>query len=78
MENLSLDMNLTLNVLPLLILGLPLLAWIALYARGAEARDLLFWGAISVVIPVLGPVVAIIFALRLQSFKTKRGKAIKA
>lgn len=37
------------------------LAWIALYRRGAPARDLLFWGALAVVIPLLGPLVALLF-----------------
>ncbi len=48
------------------------LSWIALYWRGAEARDLIFWGAISVVIPLLGPLSALIFALRLKKDKSKR------
>ncbi len=48
------------------------LSWIALYARGAEARDLIFWGAISVVVPLLGPLAALAFALRLKADKPKR------
>ncbi len=62
------------SIFPLLALVLPLLAWIALYARGASARDLIFWGAISVVIPILGPLAAIIFALRIKADKVKRQK----
>lgn len=48
------------------------LSWIALYVRGAEARDLIFWGAISVVVPLLGPLAALAFALRLKGDKPKR------
>lgn len=47
------------------------LSWIALYVRGAEARDLIFWGAIAVVVPLLGPLVALVFALRLKADKPK-------
>lgn len=47
------------------------LSWIALYRRGAEARDLIFWGAISVVVPLLGPLAALVFALRLKKDKSK-------
>ena len=50
------------------------LSWIALYVRGAEARDLIFWGAISVVIPLLGPLAAFAFALRLKADKPKRAE----
>ena len=50
------------------------LSWIALYLRGAEARDLIFWGAISVVIPLLGPLAALVFALRLKADKPKRAE----
>ncbi len=47
------------------------LSWIALYWRGADARDLIFWGAISVVVPLLGPLAALLFALRLKKDKSK-------
>lgn len=63
-------MDIIINLTPF-IWVLTVLAWIALYIRGAEARDLLFWGAIAVAIPFLGPVAAIVFALRLQRRKTK-------
>lgn len=63
------------GIFSLQALLLPLLAWVALYARGATARDLIFWGAISVVVPVLGPLAAIVFALRLKAGKPKRQDA---
>lgn len=75
MDNLSI--NPLYAILPFVIVGMPVMSWIVLYFRGAEARDLLFWGAIAVVIPVLGPVAAIVFALRLQLCKTKRGRAVR-
>lgn len=77
MQSTSEGFSLLINILPLLLLGLPVLAWIALYARGAEARDLLFWGAIAVVIPLLGPIAAVVFAFRLQSYKTKPSSALR-
>ena len=77
MVSLNLGSNPIFAILSLLVLGLPVLSWIALYARGAEVRDLLFWGAISVVLPILGPIAALIFAFRLTSFKTKRNAAIR-
>ncbi len=48
---------------PLALILLPI-TWIALYRRGAPARDMLFWGAIAVVIPVLGPLATFIFYRR--------------
>lgn len=44
------------------------LSWIALYMRGAEARDLIFRGAI----PLLGPLAAMILAFRLKRDTSKR------
>lgn len=78
MENLNLGINPLYSFLAFLILALPVFSWLALYARGAEARDLLFWGAISVVIPILGPVAAIIYAFRLTSDKTKPSAALRS
>ena len=63
------------EILSLVVLASVVLAplsWIALYLRGAEARDLIFWGAISVVVPLLGPLAALVFALRLKADKSKR------
>lgn len=68
----NLGISPVLSFIQLLVVALPVLAWIALYVRGAEARDLLFWGAIAVVIPILGPLAASIFALRLRRNKMKR------
>lgn len=68
----NLGINPLFGILPLLYWGLLIISWTVLYARGAEARDLLFWGAIGVVIPLLGPIGAIIFALRLKRDKAKR------
>lgn len=60
-------------ILPFLYWGLLIVSWIALYVRGAEARDLLFWGAIGVVIPILGPLAAICYAWRLRSRMKRDG-----
>ena len=73
MENLGINSVFTL--ISLLVLALPVLSWMVLYLRGADARDLLFWGAIAVVISILGPLVAIAFACRLQPDKAKRERA---
>ena len=59
-------------ILQLSIFILPVVSWIVLYVKGAEARDLLFWGVIVVVIPILGPLAAIIYALRSNRGKQKR------
>lgn len=66
------------GVLPLLYYGLVLLSWIVLYRRGAEARDLLFWGAVAVVVPIPGPMAAIVYGVRLQRDKMKRVGRVSA
>ena len=64
--------NPILLMLQLSIFTLPVVSWIVLYVKGAAARDLLFWGVIVVVIPILGPLAAIIYALRSNLGKQKR------
>ncbi len=40
-------------------------AWIFLYWRGKPTRDLLFWGAIAVALPIIGPMaMTLYFVLR--------------
>ena len=35
-----------------------------MYRRGLDARDMLFWGVIIVVIPLLGPLAAVVYIRR--------------
>ena len=48
---------------PLAFVLLPI-AWIYLYRRGASTREMLFWGAIAAALPILGPLVTMIFYRR--------------
>jgi len=71
--------NLGMNVGPLLVWAsyfcLPFIAWVYLYRQGAPARDLIFWGAIALFIPVLGPLAAFIgFRARRRQAKAKHGE----
>ena len=59
-----------LELAPIVGILLPLLVWIYMYRKGAEARDLIFWGVIIVVIPLLGPLAAVVY-IRLRG-KPKR------
>jgi len=36
-------------------------AWYYLLRRGASARDFFYWGALALIVPILGPLVTIIF-----------------
>ena len=65
LENLGINPVLILLQAGVLV-GLPILSWIVLYARGAATRDLLFWGVIALALPLVGPLSAIVFALRLK------------
>ena len=40
--------------------ALTVAAWIYLYRSGAAARDMIFWGVIVLLIPVLGPIATLI------------------
>ncbi len=51
----------------------PIVAWLYLYLRGATARDLIFWGAIILFIPVLGPIIALLGFTAMRRHKSKRG-----
>ena len=53
-----------LDLAPFIGILLPLLVWIYMYRQGAEARDLIFWGVIIVVIPLLGPLAAVVYMRR--------------
>ncbi len=49
-------------ILGLVIVYGPMLgAWLYLYRKGAEARDLIFWGMLSLLIPILGPLAVFAF-----------------
>ena len=62
--------ELVIVLLQIAFLALPLLAWVYMYRQGAAARDLIFWGVLCVVIPILGPIAAML-AIR-RSGKQKR------
>jgi hypothetical protein len=66
------------EVLLLAVFGLPLLSWIVLYARGARARDMIFWSVILVLVPLLGPLAALVFAWRLKKDKRKNLESASA
>ncbi len=53
----------------LIVYGPMLGAWIYLYRTGVEARNLIFWGALSLLIPILGPLAVFAF---FRSGKHKR------
>ncbi len=63
--------SILIQVYPFVFILLPLLAWIYLYRKGAEARDLIFWGVISLVIPLLGPIAAMLYIRRRDKHKRK-------
>ncbi len=46
------------------LLLLPLIAWVALYRKGAPTRDMIFWGVIALLIPLLGPIAALLYLRR--------------
>lgn len=50
--------------------ALPVAAWIYLYRSGAAARDMIFWGVIVLLIPVLGPIATLIFFRNRRKTKT--------
>ena len=50
--------------------ALTVAAWIYLYRSGAAARDMIFWGAIVLLIPVLGPIATLIFFRNRRKTKT--------
>ena len=60
---LDLPFDLVSGTLPLAMLLIPIV-WIYLYRRGTSTRDMLFWGAIAVAIPILGPLAALVFHRR--------------
>lgn len=48
-------------VLPIVEIVLAAVAWIYLYRRGSEVRELIFWGGIIFLIPILGPIVMFVY-----------------
>lgn len=44
----------------LLSLILFFIAWYNLYRKGASPRDVFYWGALALIVPILGPLVTII------------------
>ena len=51
------------EALGLYVLGVILffIAWYYLYRKGASPRDVFYWGALALIVPILGPLVTIIF-----------------
>ena len=45
----------------IIIAALPVAAWIYLYRQGGETRDLVFWGVLILLVPLIGPVVTFLF-----------------
>lgn len=56
--------ELTIVAMQIAFLALPLLAWVYMYRKGAAARDLIFWGVLCVVIPIVAPLLAMFFTRR--------------
>ncbi len=56
--------ELTIILIQVCFILLPLVAWVYMYRKGAAARDLIFWGVISLVIPLLGPIAAMLYIRR--------------
>ena len=50
-------------VLGLFVLSVTMLfaAWCFLYRRRASSRDVFYWGALALIVPILGPLVTIFF-----------------
>ncbi|MCY3575655.1 MAG: hypothetical protein OXG92_13335 [Chloroflexi bacterium] len=44
--------------------ALPLVAWVYMYRKGTETRDMIFWGVVALFIPLLGPLAVILYTRR--------------
>ena len=58
-------------LIDLCLVGLPLLAWIYMFRRGAENRELLLWGIIALAIPLFGPIAVMLYFKRRGISKQK-------
>ena len=43
------------------IFVMPVAAWVRIYRQGGETRDLVFWGVLILIFPLIGPVAAFLF-----------------
>ncbi len=70
LTSLDLPFDLIAGIMPVALLLIPLV-WVYLYRSGASTRDMLFWGAITVAVPLLGPLAALIFYRRRGDYLDK-------